>query len=373
LARRPRILILITLADRGGAQTYVSLLVPALTEDFDVVVGAHGGGALRDAVEEAGARFVRLEHVRRAIHPVRDLTGLAELVRLCRREGPDIVHANSSKAGVLGRLAAAIAGVPVRIFTVHGWAFAAYDGAASRAYLQADRLVRSLTTRIVCVAENERRIGIAARTCTADQVVVIRNGVRVEATPGAQLAGSPPGIVAVGRFRYPKDFPTLLKALAQVSEAYRAVIVGDGPARSDLQQSIARLGIADRVEFVGERRDVAGLLAGSDLFVLSSRSEGLPMSILEAMAAGLPVVASDVGGVSEAVADGETGLLVPAGDADALAAAIGRLLADADERRRLGERGHAVARERFDVERFRREHVELYHRELHLAGARFGS
>ena len=97
------------------------------------------------------------------------------------------------------------------------------------------------------------------------------------------------------------------------------------------------------------------------------------MSILEAMAAGLPVVASDVGGVSEAVVDGETGLLVPAGDADALAAAVGRLLADADERRRLGERGHAVARERFDVARFRREHLELYHRELDLAGARFGS
>jgi glycosyltransferase involved in cell wall biosynthesis len=369
--RRPRILILITLADRGGAQTYVSLLVPGLTDSFDVVVGAHGSGDLRDAVEEAGARFIPLEHVRRPIHPVRDLTGLAELVRLCRRERPEIVHANSSKAGVLGRLAASIVRVPVRLFTVHGWAFAAYDGFASRAYLRGDRLVRPLTTRIICVGENERRIGIAARTCTPEQTVVIRNAVAIDETPRSRLDGTPPTIAAIGRLRYPKDFPTLLEALARVSEPFRAVIVGDGPDRSVLEEAIARRGLAGRVELLGDRHDVADILAGSDLFLLSSRSEGLPMSILEAMAAGLPVVASDVGGVSEAVVDGETGLLVPAADADALAAALGRLLRDPDARRRLGERGHAVARERFDLERFHREHVELYHRELARGGARF--
>ncbi|MDQ2982467.1 MAG: glycosyltransferase family 4 protein [Actinomycetota bacterium] len=369
MSPRPRLLILITRADLGGAQTYVSLLVPALTETFDVIVAAHGSGGLRAAVDAGGARFVPLKHVRRAVHPVHDLLGLAELVRLCRRERPVIVHANSSKAGVLGRLAASIAKVPVRMFTVHGWAFAAYNGLASRLYLGADRLVRPLTTTIVCVAENERQTGIAARTCTAEQTVVIHNGVEVDGRPRSRVdARTPPELLSVGRFDYPKDFQTLLEALAGVEHPYRARIVGDGPERDALEATIARLGLEDRVELIGERRDVAELLAESDLFVLSSRSEGLPMSILEAMATGLPVIASDVGGVSEAVEDGVTGLLVPPSDPAALAAGLGALLADPAERRRLGEAGRARAEERFGLARFRQAHLDLYRRELARVG-----
>ena len=124
----PRVLILITLAEPGGAQTYVADLLPALAGRFDVVVAAHGDGPLRTAARDAGVRFVGLRHVRRPLHAVRDPLGLLELVVLMRRLRPDIVHANSSKAGVLGRLAAVLAGVPIRIFTVHGWAFSAYSG-----------------------------------------------------------------------------------------------------------------------------------------------------------------------------------------------------------------------------------------------------
>ena len=133
MARSPRILLLITLAETGGAQTYVAGLLPALAGRFDVVVAAHGDGPLRDAALAAGARYVPLRHVRRNLHPAHDVLGLLELAALIRRERPDIVHANSSKAGVLGRTAAAALGVPVRIFTAHGWAFKAYSGAGVRA------------------------------------------------------------------------------------------------------------------------------------------------------------------------------------------------------------------------------------------------
>jgi glycosyltransferase involved in cell wall biosynthesis len=141
---------------------------------------------------------------------------------------------------------------------------------------------------------------------------------------------------------------------------YRAAIVGDGPERAALEAAAATA----QVELLGERGDVPEQLAASDVFVLSSRSEGMPMSILEAMAAGLPVVASAVGGIPEIVRDGETGLLVPPGDADALAAALGRLLDDDGLRRRLGAAGRERALDEFDVVRFGDAHVDAYRRAL---------
>ena len=360
-ADRPRLLILITLAEIGGAQTYVAQLLPALVDRYEVTVAAWGPGPLREATERAGATYVPLHHVRRALHPVHDLLGLVELYRLCRRVRPAIVHANSSKAGVLGRLAAWLARVPVRVFTVHGWAFKAYHGLASTLYLWADRAMRPLTTAIVCVAEGERRIGLERGTCTASRTVVIRNAVADAAA--ASLAGDPPVVLSVGRLKEPKDFSTLAQALARLDGVpHRALVAGDGPDRPALEEEIARLGVA--LELPGERDDVPELLAAVDVFVLSSRSEGMPISILEAMAAGLPVVASAVGGVPELVVDGETGVLVPPGDPDALAEALRRLLQDPELRRRLGAGGRERARDEFSLERFRREHLELYERLL---------
>lgn len=345
-------------------------LLPALEHGFDVIVAAHGAGPLREAAATpSGARFVPLEHVRRRIHPLRDVAGLLELVRVLRRERPDIVHANSSKAGVLGRLAAYLAGVPIRIFTVHGWAFSAHSGAASRLYRWADRLVRPLTTATICVSDRDLARGLAAHTCTAERTVVIPNAVDVRHAPAARHERARPLVVAVGRLKAPKDFLTLVRALAQLpASAFEAVIVGDGPDRAELEAEIRRLGIGDRVLLLGERRDVPRLLAGADLFVLSSTSEGMPVSVLEAMAAGLPVVGSGVGGMPELVVDGTTGLLVEPGDPDGLAVALGRLLAEPELRRRMGDAGRERAGERFDLERFWQAHLELYSRELAKRG-----
>jgi glycosyltransferase involved in cell wall biosynthesis len=363
--RRPRVLLLITLAEVGGAQTYVSSLLPALADRFDVVVAAHGPGPLRRAAEEAGVRFIALEHLRRPISPWRDLAGFVELVRLLQRERPDILHANSSKAGILGRLAASAAGVPIRIFTVHGWAFAAHSGLASLLYRWADRLVGPLTTVTVCVSENDQSAGIRARTCSAEQTVVIRNAVPLDAIPRARHEGPRPLLVSVGRLKAPKDSLTLVRALAALpAGSFEALIVGDGPDRPALEDELRVLGLDDRVRLVGERHDVQALLADGDVFVLSSTSEGLPVSVLEAMAAELPVVASRVGGVPELVVDGKTGLLVPPGDPHELAAALRRLVNDRDLRRRLGAAGRVRAGTQFNLNWFRRAHLELYAAEL---------
>jgi glycosyltransferase involved in cell wall biosynthesis len=365
---KPRVLIVITLAEAGGAQSSVSLLLPALADQFDVTLAAHGDGPLREAARAADVPFVALEHVRRSINPWRDLLGLIELVRLCLRLQPDILHAHSSKAGALGRPAGALAGVPIRIFTVHGWSFAAYRGLAGRAFLRTERLLRRLTTSVVCVAGSVRDVGVAERACLPERTVVIHNAVDVSSFGDRTGPDSVPRIVSVGRFAFPKDFPALVDALAATTPDYRAAFIGEGPLLSEAARRLERRGLTERVELLGLRADVPDVLADADIFVLASRSEGLPISILEAMAAGLPVVASDVGGVSEAVVHGETGLLVPPGDPEALASALELLLRDSPLRQRMGAAGRRRAQARFDAPVFGRAHVELYRRELARRG-----
>jgi glycosyltransferase involved in cell wall biosynthesis len=366
---RPRILFLVTLAETGGAQTYVASLLAPLADRFEIVVAAHGEGPVRDAARAAGVRFLPLRHVRRPLSVWRDVLGLLELLALVRREQPHIVHVNSAKAGALGRIAAWLGRVPIRIYTVHGWAFRAHGGTASTLYLWTERFLCPLTTVTVCVADSERRAGLAARTCEARTTVVIRNGVDPREFEAGEPDSGRPRLVAVGRLQAPKDAVTLIRALAALrGRPFEAVLVGDGPDRPTVEEEVRRLGLESTVELLGERDDVPELLRTADIFVLSSRSEGLPLSILEAMAARLPVVASNVGGVSEVVVDGDTGLLVPPGDPQSLAAAIERLLEDPVLCRRLGEAGRIRVVEHFDLAAVHQAHLDLYRRVLASRG-----
>lgn len=349
---RKRLLIVITLAETGGAQSYVAHLLPALTERYDVVVAAHGPGPLEEAARRSGARFVPLQHVRRRIGP-RDLAGVVELFRLFRRERPDIVHLNSSKVGTLGRIAAFLARVPVRVFTVHGWSFSPHTGATATAYRALERLLAPLAWTI-CVSKGDE----AKAPWLNGRAVVIPNAVDVGAIPLASTNGGPPAIVSVVRLVVPKDFWTLADAFRALQPgSFRATVVGDGPQRTLIRD-------IPGVELLGERDDVPEILAGADVFVLSSLSEGMPIAVLEAMAAGLPVVATAVGGVPEVVVEGETGFLVPPGNAEELTRALERLLADRELRRRMGAAGRRRAELLFDVPRFREDHLALYDRLL---------
>jgi glycosyltransferase involved in cell wall biosynthesis len=358
------------LAEPGGVVTLLASLVPALTEHFDVTVAAHGPGPLGAAARAAGADFVALRHVRRPVRPLRDVLGLLELIRLCRRVRPHVLHANSAKAGLVGRLAAWLVRVPIRFFNPHGWAFATHPGRTSWLYLWGDRLMRPLTTVTICVSNSELQRGIKAGTCTADRTAVIPNGV----DPGRSRLTERPGegavkVLSVGRLAPPKDFITMARALALLPRGtFSAEIVGEGRGREALEAEIRRWDLAGAVTLAGERLDVTKRLLDCDIFVLSTFSEGLPMTVLEAMAAGLPVVASAVGGIPELVVDGETGLTFRAGDADALAAALARLLDDPALRRRLGAAGRARLERVYSLDACRRAHVELYWRELAVRG-----
>ena len=332
-------------------------------------MAAHGNGPLADAARAAGARFIELAHVRRPLSPWRDPLGLVELVTLLRRERPHIVHVNSAKAAALGRAAAWLTRVPIRIYTVHGWSYTAHTGAASALYLRAERLLRPLTTVTICVAESERRAGLEARTCDEASTIVIHNGIDLSGAAVPEPRAGPCRLVTVGRLQAPKDALTLVRALAELPRgAYEAVVVGHGPDQPALESEVRQLDLESVVQLAGERKDVPQLLASSDVFVLSSGSEGLPLSILEAMAAGLPVVATKVGGVPELVLEGETGFLVPPGDPHSLAAALERLLDDSELRGRLGAAGRIRVEERFDLVSTRQAHLDLYSALLAAAG-----
>jgi glycosyltransferase involved in cell wall biosynthesis len=347
-----------TLAEVGGVVTYLQSLLPALVEKMDVTAAAYGDGPLVEAARAAGAQYVPLRHVRRPLSPWRDVLGLLEIYRLCREVRPDILHANSSKAGVLGRIAAAAAGVPIRIFSVHGWAFRAQR--PPWLFLVADRAVERFTTLTICVSSSDRDVGIVRKTCHPDRTIVIPNGVRVDAEGTRRDASSEPTIAAVGRLKAPKDFLTLVRALALVEDRFRCVIIGEGPDRDLIEDEIDRLALRGKVALLGERHDALELLRSADVFVLATRSEAMPMSVLEAMAAGLPVVASRVGGIPEVVVDEQTGLLVPPADPAALASAIARMLGDPDARGAFGARGQERVRTTFSLERFRSDHLDAY-------------
>jgi glycosyltransferase involved in cell wall biosynthesis len=289
-----------------------------------------------------------------------DARSLATLLPLVR--GADVVHAHSSKAGFLARQAAALTGRRDRVvFTPHGWSFWAADGAESRLYVGLERLAAHWCRAIVALSGPERDAGIAERIGRPERYRVIPNGVE----PSLYAAGPEPvpgRVLAVGRLAKPKRFDLVLRAFASLAEEVPGAeleIAGDGPLRGDLESLTASLGLEQRVRFLGDRDDVPGLLSRASAFVLASDYEGCPLAVIEALAAGVPVAATAVGGVPELVDTG-TGILAPAGDEGALADALRTLLLDPARARALGEAGRRTVAERLSHDVMVSRLLDLY-------------
>lgn len=331
-----RLALVVTRSDEpGGAQVYLRDLAAALSgRGWQVTVLAGGAGWLREELRALGIPSVALRRMARPLHPLRDAAALGELRAALRALRPDLVSLHSSKAGWLGRVAGWSLGVPT-VFTAHGWPFAA--GVPGRAlYLAAEWLASLLPARVLAVCEADR--ALARRLLPlGDRLRCVPNGVPDR--PGrADPAVQPPRMVMAGRFAPQKDHRTLLEACARLGpEPWTLDLPGDGPSREAAVGLAARLGLAGRVRLPGFRPDPG--FEDAQVAVLASRWEGLPLTVLEAMRAGLPVVASRVGGLAEAVVDGETGFLVPPGDPEALSVALARLLRDPDLRVRMGRAG----------------------------------
>jgi glycosyltransferase involved in cell wall biosynthesis len=349
-----RILMLTQPTDGGVFQHVARLCEGLAARGHEPVVAAPLDGRPPGLVAE----LVPLEMVR-AVSPAADARSVAAVARVVRRVRPALVHAHSSKAAAVGRLARPAFPRTPLVYTPHGYAFAGYfDSERERArYRAVERALAPLASLVLCVCEAERRL--AASVGPERRTRVVHNGV-AQPDPAtvhpevARLRERGPVVGVVTLLRPGKGLETLVDALPELLAAHPSAsvaVAGSGPDREKIATRARERSVERALHLIGETAGPMPLLAGADLFLSASWAESFPYNVLEAMAAGLPVVATDVGGTAEAVADGETGFVVPPRDPAALASALGQLLADPVRRAALGNAGRRRVAERFTIER----------------------
>lgn len=387
--RRPqdgvRVLRMITRLNIGGPTRHVLTLTQELgTHGFESEL-ASGLIGKREGTIDAPPTMVHysIPSLRRELHPLVDAKAALELSQLVRRRKPTIVHTHQAKAGTLGRDAARRAGVPIIIHTYHGHVLDGYfSGAVNRAFIEIERRLARRTDILIAVSSIVRDELLDLGIGEPDQWRVVpvglelhhlTHGLPIKAEARKSLGLPARGLLVgiVGRLAPVKDLPTFISASAQIAKADPSiafVVAGDGPLRSEVEKEAKSL-LGDKIRFLGWENDLPSLYSALDIVVLTSRSEGTPVALIEAAAAGLPVVGTEVGGVSDVVVNGRTGFLVHAGDSAATAERV-LTLKDADLRRQLGEAGRLHVQHRFAASRLVEDIAELYRRQLFEKGYR---
>ena len=369
-----RVMQVVTTMSHGGAQLTVLEGARAASDEVEVVVVAGdddlGEGSVRPELEDSPAQLLVLESLHRRIRPIADLMALRALLLTIRRLDPDVVHTHSAKAGVLGRIAAWIAGVPC-VHTVHGWGSLSVASPATGVWKMVERCLARITTTLIVVTEMDAEQGLSWGIGRPDQYTVVRSGIDLSIGASARAGrddirrdglGVPHGafvVGTIGRLSSQRNLKVLIEAFALMPEPAQSntseamlVIVGDGPQRELLEDRASELGIGGRTLFLGAKPDAAELVAGFDVFVSTSLWEGLPRAVLEAMSAGVPVVATPVGGVAEVVHDRRTGVLIQTDSEDDAARALGELWLDPELRERLSSEA-ATQLSQFGVDEMR--------------------
>jgi glycosyltransferase involved in cell wall biosynthesis len=344
---RPRLLYMITRAERGGAQAHVLEVAEGMRNDFEVHVATGEEGYLTQACRDASIPVHIIPHLRREVNPFFDVPAWFETLHLVRKIRPDLIHAHTWKSGFIGRSVAAVHGTP-SIYTVHMWPF----GPALPLTWQIigpriERLAARWSRRLITVSESAAEIGRQYRIAPASRIIAIENGIKDCAVRAELHSRTVPVIAMVARFTSLKDHDTLLRAFAKLDSPAKLMLVGDGATRGAAEKLARELGIQQKVEFTGERSDIETLLREVDIFVLASKNELLPISIIEAMRAGLPVIASRLGGIPRLTVDGATGLLVESCSVTELQQALSRLVNDRELRIQFGRSGRLRYEQKF--------------------------
>jgi glycosyltransferase involved in cell wall biosynthesis len=380
-----KVLRVIARLNVGGPALHVAYLSAGLVERgyrTTLVAGslARGEGSMAFVAESRGVDVVAIDELHREISPFRDARAVLKLARLIRRERPDILHTHTAKAGAVGRVAALLAGdarPPIVVHTFHGHVLRGYfDPVRTLGFRLLERWLARATTVLIAVSPEVRddlvRLGVAP----ASKFAVIRLGIELsERLPDVDghrgrrtraLVGIPERAFVVGwigRMTAVKRTDDVVRAMRLLVDrgvdAYLC-LVGDGPDREPLEKLAHELGIARRCLFVGYQEDVSGFYAAFDVLLLPSVNEGTPVSAIEALAAGRPVVATRVGGVPDVVVDGQDGFLVEPGDVDGLAERLASLAADPARRREMGEHGRNRVLPRYGVSRLIDDVDRLY-------------
>ncbi len=362
--QKPKILHLVEDMKTGGIERLIASIVSEHLQAFDFEVWCVArGGAIADELLEAGATVRTLD-----ITSYRNPLKVNQLRSELRKANPAVVHTHGYYAGTIGRTAGKLAGIPRMIHHVHS----TYIGYEARHH-RMERWLSRFTHRVLCCSVAVKDFVVATEQIKGERLQVVYNGVELQAAADTArddirrefgISDTAPLLITVASLQPHKGHRFLLEAMPIIhadQPDVELLLVGEGPLRKDLETQASELGIQDRVHFAGRRSDVVDLLTAADLFVLpSSEREGLGIAIVEAMACGLPVIGSDIGGIPEVIQDGETGLLVPPATPDKLAAAILQLLNDAESATTFGAASRHRYENVFTMQRMAEQLTTLY-------------
>ena len=313
-----------------------------------------------------------VDFLKREISPLNDLRALFVLYRIIRKRRYDIVHCHSTKAGLLGRIAAWLAKTPRIYFTVHGWSF--YNvgeyGRIKHLLIFFEKILAKLTDMIICVSVNDKIEGINKKIAYEDKFTVIHNGINssqiyTRGTLRNEIDANEIDVIfgLVARLAYPKNPLFLLKVAKQIIKSYKQakfVLIGDGPLYDECRKFVNLNDLGKNVFLLGLRKNARRLLVDVDVFILTSQFEALPLTIIEAMFAKLPIIATNVGGVGELVQNERNGFLVSPDNGVELAERIKDLIRDAEKRAKMGKESQKIAVDNYTLDEMVRKYDELY-------------
>ncbi|MCK9431384.1 MAG: glycosyltransferase family 4 protein [Candidatus Omnitrophica bacterium] len=379
------LLYVVTKLELGGAQRHVLSLIRGLDKvKYNVCLFTSAKGLLiNEASSIEGLSVKRSNFLERPVNPFKDILALVELYFFIRKHKIDIVHTHSSKAGILGRLAARFAGARVILHTVHGWSFHNFQPAAvSWFYVLCERLCACFTDRIIVVSVFDREKGLEHGVGKSEQYRLVRYGIdvmdfrvrnrRFRMRESLELNNTDPVVGMVACFKpqkAPLDFIELASLVRKDFPEVKFILVGDGRLSGKIFRRIKQLGIEKNMILSGWRRDIPMILSGLDVFVLTSLWEGVPIVALEAMAASVPLVVTDTGGIKEVITDGENGYLVEPRDIHSMHRYLVELLSDPRKRRDLaGRAAEDISSEEFSAESMLKKVFSVYDSLLGAAG-----
>lgn len=377
-----KVLFLITKSNWGGAQSYVFTLAKNLHDQGVEVAVCCGGadgktatlGLLASRLQEADIRVIPLPSIMRDISLISEVRACWQLYRILKKEKPDVLHINSSKAGVIGSFCARLATIPKIIFTAHGWPHREKRNVLMKLLIRAGSWITILFSHVV-IAVSELDLKTAPVFFRRKKIVMIHNGVstfpllpRHEAreklgAPHPELSASSYWILIIAELTKNKALDVALRSLAKMSDTKKHVqmiVLGSGEEKERLQKQIQVLGLEQDVFLLGFTPDARSYLLAGDCLLLPSRKEGLPMTILEAGIASLPTIATNVGAIPEIIQSGENGLLIGPDDVSALAEGLTQIVNDPEMALRLGERLHETVLADFTEEEMVSKTISLY-------------
>lgn len=383
--KKIHILYVITQLELGGAQKQLLSLIRHLDRDrYELYLFTAREGLLMDeALSIGGLTVHRSKHLKRPIDLPEDLLAVIEMVRFIKKNKIDIVHTHSSKAGILGRWAGTLAGVKTIMHTVHGWSFNDFQRPFLRGfYAGLERLNAKFTDTIIVVSDHDKQKGLDHKIGEGDKYSLVRYGI-----DRAQFGIRDPSLrkelgigesaVVIGTIacfkpqKATEDFVQLAYLTSQVLPSARFLVVGDGLLREKIEKLIAKFNLNGRVILAGWRKDIPRVLQAMDIFVLTSLWEGLPIAVLEAMASQVPVVATQTGGISEVITEGETGFLVPCHQMPSMLEKINVLLRDASLKNRILQNAGQRLDEKFDTKTMVKAYEDLYQERIAVKGGTY--